>query len=482
MFLELTLNNNKKSLKAPNTSWNPKMTIIETAKCILKEGPVCDACLGRQFGKLSTGLTNAQRGFSIKTGMSMQAAADGDKETQQLLAPAFPQARKVLGLEGNDEECWLCRGLFQDPANIQKWADRCIEAIGGFEYDTLLVGTKVPPIYSEKEEVIWAECGLAHAEPLKAELNREVGKAVSLKTGKEVDFKRPDVVFTIDLAADRVVPKVNSLFIYGRYNKYVRDIPQTRWPCRECGGKGTKGDAECGHCKGTGKMYATSVEEQINHEVIATFNATDAILHGAGREDIDGRMLGDGRPFVMEVIRPRIRWVDLKDMREKINAFASGKVAVSDLHYVDKDTVEQVKAIKPDKAYRLKVIYNDDISIETLKSSLETLSDSTIHQRTPARVSHRRADLERLRKVRSVTLEELNEADRHFIITVRCEGGLYVKELVSGDNGRTSPSLSALLNRPARVTELDVISVEGGISWQDHMVKEKRPGTSSQRR
>ncbi|BAI60794.1 conserved hypothetical protein [Methanocella paludicola SANAE] len=458
------------------------MTIIETAKCILKEGPVCDPCLGRQFGKLSTGLTNAQRGFAIKTEMSMQAAADGDRETQQLLAPAFAQARKVLGIEGQDEECWLCRGLFQNPENIQKWADRCIESVSGYEHDTLLVGTKVPPIYSEKEEVIWAECGVAHAEPLKAELNREVGKAVSQKTGKEVDFKRPDVVFTIDLAADRVVPKINSLFIYGRYNKYVRDIPQTRWPCRECGGKGKKGEAECEHCKGTGKMYPTSVEEQINHEVIDEFKAGDAILHGAGREDIDGRMLGDGRPFVMEVINPRVRWVDLDALRERINAYASEKVAVSGLHYVDKDSVEQVKSIKPDKTYRLKVIYNDDISIETLKSSLATLSNSTILQRTPVRVSHRRADLERKRKVHSITLGELNEADKYFTITVRCEGGLYVKELVSGDNGRTSPSLSALLNRQARVTELDVMNVEGGISWQDHMVKEKRPGTSSQRR
>ncbi len=458
------------------------MTIIETAKRILKEGPICDCCLGRQFGKLSTGLTNAQRGFAIKTEMSMQAAADDDKETQQLLAPTFPQARKVLGIEGSDEECWLCRGLFQDPENIRKWADRCIDAVKGFEYDTLLVGTKVPPIYSEKEEVVWTECSVTHAEPLKAELNREVGKAVSVKTGKEVDFKRPDVVFTINLAADKVTLKVNSLFIYGRYNKYVRDIPQTRWPCRECGGRGERNGTKCGHCEGTGKLYPTSVEEQVNFEVIRAFSSDDAVLHGAGREDIDGRMLGDGRPFVMEVMAPRIRWTDLGELREKINAYASGRVSVSELHYVSKDSVEKVKSITPDKAYRLKVIYNDDISIETLKSSLATLSDAIILQRTPARVSHRRADLERKRTVRSVTLEEINEAEKYFVITVRCEGGLYVKELVSGDNGRTNPSLSALLGKECRVTELDVMNVEGGISWQDHMVKEKRPGTSSQRR
>ena len=263
----------------------------------------------------------------------------------------------------------------------------------------------------------------------------------------------------------------------------MRDIPQTRWPCRECHGKGTTWDGKvCGHCEGKGKLYPTSVEEQIHEEVKKAFHADDGVLHGGGREDIDGRMLGDGRPFVMEVINPKIRWVDLKDLKEKINTYAKDKVAVSDLVYVDKSAVEDVKAAKPNKVYRLKVIYNEDISIETLKSSLAALSNSEILQQTPERVMQRRADLERKRKVFEITLDDHNEAEKYFIITVRCEGGLYVKELVSSDSGRTKPSLSELLGQQARVKELDVMNVEGGISWQDHMVKERKHDTSSQRR
>lgn len=423
--------------------------------------------MGRQFGKLSTGLSNAQRGSAIKLSMSMQASAEGDKEVQKELSPNLLQARKILGqTEAHDEECWLCRGLFQNTENLKKWADRCVEMAEGYEYRTLLVGTKVPPIISEKEEVLWAECGIAHAEPFKSELNREVGKLIAQAVNKEVNFKRPDVVFTLHLAEDKVDLMVNSLFIYGRYNKYVRDIPQTRWPCRECRGKG------CERCNNTGKMHATSVEEQINHEVIEAFKADDAILHGAGREDIDAVMLGDGRPFVMEVMRPRVRTVDLADLKEKINRFADPRVKVSDLVYVGKSAVEAVKDIKVDKMYRLKVIYNEDISIETLKSSLSTLSNSEILQRTPERVSHRRADLERKRKVYEAKLEEFNAQEKYFTMTVRCEGGLYVKELVSGDNGRTNPSLSLLVGKQLKVKELDVIKVEGGISWQDHMARD----------
>jgi tRNA pseudouridine synthase 10 len=333
----------------------------------------------------------------------------------------------------------------------------------------------VPPLSSEKEEVLQTECGITHAEPLKSELNREVGKLVSQMTGKEVDFKRPDVLFLIDLAEEKVEAKVNSLFIYGRYNKYVRDIPQTRWPCRECGGKG------CERCNQTGKMYPDSVEELINRPVIEVFRAEDGVLHGAGREDIDAFMLGDGRPFVMEVMAPHIRHVDLQALEERINAYAMPRVKVSGLVYVGKSAVEEVKSMKVNKNYRLKVIYNEDISIETLKSSLAALSDSEILQRTPERVAHRRADLERKRRVFSAELEELNEESKYFVMTVRCEGGLYVKELVSGDHGRTRPSLAGLLGQPLKVQELDVIKVEGGISWQDHTVKGKRQDTSSTR-
>ncbi|MEM2002924.1 MAG: hypothetical protein QXT77_09790, partial [Candidatus Methanomethylicaceae archaeon] len=44
-------------------------------------------------------------------------------------------------------------------------------------------------------------------------------------------------------------------------------------------------------------------------------------------------------------------------------------------------------------------------------------------------------------------------------LIVRCQGGLYVKELISGDDGRTKPSVSEVLGAGARCVELDVISV-----------------------
>jgi tRNA pseudouridine synthase 10 len=46
-------------------------------------------------------------------------------------------------------------------------------------------------------------------------------------------------------------------------------------------------------------------------------------------------------------------------------------------------------------------------------------------------------------------------------VEIHGEGGLYVKELVSSDEGRTQPSLAGELGVEATVTALDVLTVEG---------------------
>ena len=49
-----------------------------------------------------------------------------------------------------------------------------------------------------------------------------------------------------------------------------------------------------------------SVEEIIANAVKPFFEADNAQLHGSGREDIDVRMLGRGRPFVLELVNPKL--------------------------------------------------------------------------------------------------------------------------------------------------------------------------------
>jgi len=411
------------------------MTILDTARKIIHEGPICDHCLGRQFAKLSTGLSNDQRGAAIKLVLSMHAGAEKDKELQDELAKSSGEIK-----------CWVCNNLF---LHIDSWVDKVITALSDYEYNNFLVGTKVTGLLAENEEILWAESGTTFAEPLKTELNREVGKRIEKLTGRKANLKKPQVVALLDLENDFVEVEINSLYIYGRYRKLIRGIPQTRWPCRECGGKG------CQRCDNTGKMYAESVDELIKPHLLAAARCEDTAFHGAGREDIDALMLGEGRPFVVEAKKPHIRSLDLDALEAEINSQASGKIEVLGLKYVESETVEQLKSMKVDKVYRMKITHNT--TEEKLKSSINVISETLIKQKTPTRVLHRRADLERIRKVHSAELESYNENTA--VLVINCEGGLYVKELVSGDGGRTVPSVASLTGSEAKVIELEVIKV-----------------------
>ncbi|MDF1533793.1 MAG: tRNA pseudouridine(54/55) synthase Pus10 [Methanosarcinaceae archaeon] len=432
------------------------MNILETAKKIIHEGPICDHCMGRQFAKLSTGLTNDERGRAIKLALAMDgdrmSKDDADDTILTELSTSSRYARMSSGKGGEvgeDEECWVCLGLFD---NLDVWADRAAAALEGFEYSTFLVGTKMSGLLSENEEILWTESGATHAEQFKSELNREVGKLIAAKIGKEVEFKQPEILVTLNLVKEEVSLQVRSVYIQGRYRKLIRGIPQTRWPCRTCKGRG------CETCNGTGKQYPESVDELVSEPLFTAAQCADTKFHGAGREDIDALMLGSGRPFVIEAVRPIRRTIDLDELTKAINDSANGKVEVEGLNVVQRDVVEMLKTSKADKVYNLKVTFKGSISEEKLRSALDTLSGAQINQQTPQRVVHRRADIVRKRRVHNIELMKFT--DEVAMITVNCEGGLYVKELVSGDDKRTVPSLTELIGTQAVVTELDVIKVD----------------------
>ena len=359
--------------------------------------------------------------------------------------------------EPYDGGCWVCEDVC---AAFDAWADRVVEALEGYAFATYQVGTRCPPLYEENERLLREAAGLdpAAGETLKAEVNREVGKRVGEALGVEVDFTRPDVVCVLDLEAGLVEPRINPAFVYGRYRKLERGLPQTEWPCRECGGSGRRDGEPCAHCDGEGHLYAESVEELVAPAVREAMDGTDATFHGAGREDVDALMLGTGRPFVVEVAHPADRFPDVEALEAEINAANAGRVEVEGLRLATYEMVERVKELPARKTYRAAVAFDDRVAADDFQAALEALEGATVEQDTPQRVAHRRADRTRTRTVYAIdgTLDGPTEGT----VEVTGEGGLYVKELVNGDGGRTRPSLAGLLGVGAEVTALDVVAVE----------------------
>jgi tRNA pseudouridine synthase 10 len=436
-------------------------SIAESVQQILMRYNLCNSCLGRQFALLGWALTNYQRGECIKLYMTLSASEiyeAGRKEEATILLKliaegGFQPAITTLNHLGMSTDstrvCYICEGIME---RLDLYRDLIQVRLADLEYNTYLVGTRVPENIIDREDALRAEFGLKYGESIKAELNREIGKKLQIPD-KIVDFDSPDIVVVINPVTQEIELQINPLFIYGRYRKLKRGISQTRWICWNCEGHG------CEECNGTGLRYELSVEVFIAEPILKAAQGTDYKFHGSGREDIDARMLGGGRPFVVEVKEPKQRGIDLNLLQKQINEAAQGNIEVLDLVWSDRGTIRNIKALSQvtEKIYRMLVETETPVSSDVIKQADETLTGAVIQQQTPRRVLHRRADKLRFKQVYDFKTNQLEP--NKLEITVRCQGGCYVKELISGDEGRTQPNLSDLLKTPATVLELDVIHV-----------------------
>ena len=440
------------------------MDVLEKALSMLSKYPLCDHCLGRQFALLGYSIENNDRGKALKLSLTLQASdlnssknAEGVKRLKVLALNGFSREaqetlrhlKKRIPKKNVPKACFLCEDRFQV---LDELTQKALDAVADYEYTTFLVGIELPVAVEEREDEFKAAFNVSYGESSRHEFGRLLGKRIAEETGKTAEYKKPDLAVIVNPFAEQVRVQVNPLFVAGRYRKLVRDIPQSKWFCSRCRGKG------CEKCGGTGKMYPESVEELSSKPLLEAAEGEKTSFHASGREDIDARMLGSGRPFVIEVSKPKKRFLDLKKIEAAVNANAEGKVEVSGLRFSSKDVVRRLKkGESAQKEYRVLIDFESEISEEGLRLLEEKLSGILIKQQTPLRVLHRRADLIREKYIYEVKVKKVSL--KRAEMKIRCQGGLYVKELVSGDEGRTTPNVSELLENRAKPLKLDVLNV-----------------------
>ena len=437
------------------------MEMLEKAQKMLEKHPLCDHCLGRQFALLGYGLDNQKRGQALKLLLTMrghQLALSRKKAGFSLLKTvatngSFDMAieilRKMKKRGGKKEECYLCQGQF---THLEELVERALGNLAPYEHTTFLVGIELPRNIEEREDEFKAEFEVRHGESMRNEFSRDIGKEISEITKKVAEYKKPDVVVLLNPFTCQVTLQANPLYFEGRYRKLIRGIPQSKWVCRKCRGKG------CPKCNSTGKMYAESVEEIIGGPALEKTEGEDISFHAAGREDVDARMLGPGRPFIVEIKKPKRRFIDLQALTHTIDSQARGKVEVLDLRFAGKDDIRKLKTAEAsEKVYRVTIECGSDISDEELETVEKTFTKTLVRQQTPLRVLHRRADLTREKYIYEAKIKRLtpNSAE----MRIRCQGGLYIKELITGDEGRTDPSVAKVINTEAKHLDLDVLDV-----------------------
>ncbi len=437
------------------------MEILKKAQKMLETHPLCNNCLGRQFALLGYGLSNQKRGETLKLLLTMkshQLGLSGKKagfSNLRTLASngSFDMATEILRnmkkRARKKKECYLCKGVFK---SIDTLVEKALETLEDYEYTTFLVGIKLPTTVEEREDEFKASFEVGYGESIRNEFSREIGKKITVATAKPAGYKNPDVVVLVRPFTGEVILQSNPLYVRGAYKKLVRGIPQSKWLCRSCRGEG------CPKCDGTGKMYPESVEEIIAGPFLEKTGGKDIAFHAAGREDVDVQMLGTGRPFIIEIKKPERRFIDLQTLTELVNRQALDKVKVLNLHFASKDDIRRLKKAEASKKlYKVLVDFGRDISDEELETLKKTLANVVIHQQTPLRVLHRRADLIREKYIYETKIKRL--APNRVEMKILCQGGLYIKELVSGDKGRTRPSVASIIYAEAKPLELDVLKI-----------------------
>ncbi|KAJ2943274.1 hypothetical protein O0L34_g12079 [Tuta absoluta] len=259
-------------------------------------------------------------------------------------------------------------------------------------------------------------------------------------------------------------------YLGGRYIKLSRELPQTPWLVS---GK---------------RMMESSVQETIFHPLAKLYQMTaDEVecrmkLMSAGREDVDVRCLGEGRPFAIEVADPRRQLTadELKMACEEISS--GGKVVVKELIYVTKDDLTLLKKgeetktktyealciklshtqeEKDAKAEGPPVVTEKDITnINAFRNTEDKDAKITLQQKTPIRVLHRRPLLTRTRRILELEAKQIPDQPQLFWVRLVTEAGTYVKEWAHGELGRTTPSLSSALGARSDILALDVAAVD----------------------
>ncbi|OLS23317.1 MAG: tRNA pseudouridine synthase Pus10 [Candidatus Heimdallarchaeota archaeon LC_2] len=354
----------------------------------------------------------------------------------------------IIAEEG---DCKICGGIVASCIDIY---DKLEHRIKNIEFSNFMIGCRIPKKFDFLDTIFIRNNLLAF--PVKQQISRILSSKIVTNLNKETNKDYPDLTIVIDVKTKpRFKLDIRSLYILGKYQKLKRGLPQTKWPCSSCKGR------KCEECNFTGQQYPFTVETIVAKPFIEASKSLGSSFHGAGREDIDALMLGTGRPFVLELKQPMVRTFDLKKLQSEINF--SDKVQIQHLQLSTKSVVVLLKNSSPDskKKYRALVELQNPINDEDILSLTKIGGNKIIlQQQTPVRVSHRRADKVREKAIYNFQITPNSENKNQIILEIEAQGGAYIKEFISGDEGRTVPSISNFLNQPVKCIELDVLYVD----------------------
>lgn len=401
--------------------------------------------MGRLFSRYGLGVSNLIRGNAIKVAamMELHRMVSRDLKYLELLREVWPNVgimpqlpSKYLGGSPARRRCYICSDRLE--LLIGELFSKAVSGLSDLKVRSFVVSVLRGSDIERRELEVVSELKLDSWENVRRELKRELGKRISMVLGIEPDFKHPDAIVVVDLNAADVKVRVTPLYAYGRYVKLGRYIPQTRRVA-------------------SGRKYALALEDLVE-PLARSLGASGYKIHTAGREGADARMLGGGRPLVIELRGVRDKTITVGDMSKAVPA--SRWLVLSVERAITPRYISLIKTQRLLKLYRLLILSKKPLDVDSVNTLVREFNGRDVRQRAPDSALRRGEGVVRVRRVYGVGARLVNEYLME--VLAKCDSGLHVRELVHGDNGRTSPSFAEVLGTELVVLEVDVLDVLQG--------------------
>jgi tRNA pseudouridine synthase 10 len=306
-----------------------------------------------------------------------------------------------------------------------------LSALEEYRYKTFLIGATLPSYMLEHEDEVRARFKIKGTENVKHYLTKELGKGLTRRTGKRVDYIKPDVTVNVDVIKNNVTVRSRAIFLFGKYVKRVRGLNQKQERCNNCKGKG------CSQCNNTGLSGFGSIEGIIVKKLIDAFGCEGAKFAWVGGEDRESLVLNGGRPFFVKVINPKLR-------------FARPRIARKD--GVEIRFAKRVGRL-PDKPLRFKVKVRLWVECECKvgKESIEKINALT---NTVVRFGGKRGQ----EVTRNIYTISAKASENILKILMTADGGLTIKQFINGDG--ITPNISEIVGCKTTCRSFDILSVK----------------------
>jgi len=322
-------------------------------------------------------------------------------------------------------KCYICKDVFDTLDSI---LFTIYEKIDRSDFKTFNLGLTLKNSYLERDDLLKSKFKIKGTANIKFSISNELAKKIIKKTKSKRIIEDPDIFLQVNFKDGSCTTRSKPIFVYGRYNKKIRNIPQKLKPCEKCNGLG------CHNCNFTGLKNIESVEEKISSFLKEKFDSKHVQINWIGGEDQSSLVLGNGRPFFVKIINPNKR---NRLLRKSSNL---DTVSLSELRKLS----VQPKGSVPFKSEVSITIHTKNLVSSSKLKKLSILKNTEI-------INHSKNKKNTPKRIYDIHYKKLGKTS--FLLDLLVDGGIPIKSFVQ--NSALTPNISELLENQCSCKKLD---------------------------